>query len=62
MKIAGIQKLSLLDFPDKLSCLVFTQGCNIRCPFCHNSSIIDFNYDNCMEEEEVFKYLKKRKN
>ena len=61
MKIAGIQKLSLLDFPDKMSCLVFTQGCNIRCPFCHNSSIIDFNYDNCMDEKEVFAYLKKRK-
>ena len=36
MKIAGIQKLSLVDYPGKTCCTVFTAGCDLRCPFCHN--------------------------
>jgi len=40
MQICGLQKLSLLDFPGKLAATVFTGGCNLRCPFCHNASLV----------------------
>ena len=40
MTIMGLQKLTLLDYPGKLACTVFTGGCNFRCPFCHNSSLV----------------------
>lgn len=40
MHIQGYQKLTLLDFPDKIACTVFTGGCNLRCPFCHNGSLV----------------------
>lgn len=63
MKISGLQKLTLLDFPDVVSCIVFTKGCNLRCPFCHNSSlVVDSKLTPEIDEEEVFSYLNKRKN
>ena len=40
MRIAGLQKLTLLDFPGKVACTVFTAGCNFRCPFCQNASLV----------------------
>lgn len=40
MKLAGIQKLTLLDYPDKTAACVFTPGCNMRCPFCHNADLV----------------------
>jgi len=40
MRISGLQKLTLLDFPGKVACTVFTGGCNFRCPFCHNASLV----------------------
>ena len=43
MVIAGIQKLTLLDYPEHIACIIFIRGCNLRCPFCHNSSILEFN-------------------
>ncbi|MGM9848218.1 MAG: anaerobic ribonucleoside-triphosphate reductase activating protein [Bacilli bacterium] len=57
-----MQKLTLLDYPGNVACLIFTQGCNFRCPFCHNSGLLDMN-NNCekIDEKEVFKYLEKRK-
>ena len=62
MNIAGIQKLSLLDYPNKLSCIIFTHGCNFRCPFCQNSTLIDSKkFEDCISSEEVFNYLEKRK-
>ncbi len=61
MKIAGLQKLTLLDFPNKVASIIFTQGCNLRCPYCHNSGLIPFDSDDLISEEEVFSYLKKRK-
>lgn len=60
MIIGGLQKLSLLDFPDKTACIVFTHGCNFRCPFCHNASLVIGN-ETFSSEEEVFTLLKKRK-
>ncbi|MGI6235540.1 MAG: anaerobic ribonucleoside-triphosphate reductase activating protein [Christensenellales bacterium] len=40
MKIAGLQKLTLLDYPGKVACSMFTPGCNYRCPFCHNAALV----------------------
>lgn len=59
MKIAGLQKLTLLDFPGRTACTVFTHGCNLRCPFCHNASLVAGEGDS-VSEEELFAFLKKR--
>lgn len=62
MQIGGLQKLSLLDYPDRTCCTVFTVGCNLRCPFCHNASMIPPSYSgNIISEDEIFSFLKKRK-
>lgn len=61
MKIAGYEKLSLQDYPDHMSCIVFTQGCNLKCPFCQNSTLIPFNGDILVDEQEIFDYLILRK-
>lgn len=62
MKIGGLLKLTLLDYPNKVACTVFTQGCNFRCPFCHNGGMVFGT--NCEEltEWEVLNFLQKRKN
>ena len=63
MIISGMQKLTLLDYPNKTACLLFTQGCNFRCPFCHNKNLLENSSNNeIISEEEVFEYLEKRKN
>ena len=51
MKIAGVYPTSLLDYPDHISTVLFTQGCNFKCPYCHNSQLITFynNIDNLLE-------------
>lgn len=62
MQIGGLQKLSLLDYPDRTCCTIFTVGCNLRCPFCHNASIIHLPFSgDIISEEELFSFLKKRK-
>lgn len=61
MFISGLQKVSLQDYPDKLSCILFTQGCNFRCGFCHNPELIGKS-KGTISNEEIFDYLKKRKN
>ena len=61
MKISGMQKLTLLDYPGNIACLIFTQGCNFRCPFCHNSELLANQDENLIKEEEVMSYLEKRK-
>lgn len=61
MKIAGLQKLTLLDFPERVACTVFLSGCNFRCPFCHNSSLIPPQGEiDEISQEELFAFLKKR--
>jgi len=61
MKIGGLIKFSLVDYPGKVSAVVFAQGCNFRCSFCHNPELIaDSNQSNQLDEEEVLEYLKKR--
>ena len=62
MKINGFQKLTLLDFPEKVACIIFTAGCNFRCPFCHNASLVThINENQNISEEGIFTYLEKRK-
>ena len=58
--IAGLQKMTLLDFPGKVACTVFLQGCNYRCPFCHNSGLLTGG-EPFMTDEEFFTFLNKRK-
>lgn len=63
MIIQGLQKLTLLDYPEKLACTIFTSGCNFRCPFCHNASlVVDTHRYEKISEEEVFEFINKRKN
>ena len=59
--IAGLQKMTLLDYPGKVACTVFLQGCNYRCPFCHNSGLLAFEGQPVMEEEALLAFLEKRK-
>ena len=62
MKISGIQKLTLLDYPGKVAATIFTSGCNFRCPFCQNADLVidaENSYD--MSREEILAYLQKRK-
>lgn len=61
MILKGLQKTTLLDFPGKVACTVFTGGCNFRCPFCHNASlVISPNDVSTLSEDEFFSFLKKR--
>ncbi|MBO7156006.1 MAG: anaerobic ribonucleoside-triphosphate reductase activating protein [Clostridia bacterium] len=60
MIIKGIQKLTLLDYPQKVACTLFTAGCNFRCPFCHNASLVKGDDGAVLNETEVLKYLKLR--
>ena len=62
MKIQGLQKLTLLDYPEKVACTVFTAGCNFRCPFCHNASlVVNIPSEEQIREEEFLSFLEKRK-
>ena len=63
MLIKGLQKLTLLDFPEKMACTLFTFGCNFRCPFCHNASLVlsDRADGTLISEEEFFTFLTRRK-
>lgn len=60
MKIAGLQKLTLLDFPGKTACTVFTWGCNLRCPFCHNAGLVTEAFEETVTADELYTFLKKR--
>ena len=61
MLIAGLQKLTLLDYPGHMACTVFTGGCNLRCPFCHNAALVlPEKMGEFMGEEEFFAFLRKR--
>lgn len=61
MHIAGLQKMTLLDFPGKVACTVFLQGCNFRCPFCHNSDLLGKDGPEGMTDGELLKFLEKRR-
>lgn len=59
--ISGLQKMTLLDYPGKVACTVFLQGCNFRCPFCHNSELLPHEGEELMSREEFFAFLRSRK-
>ena len=62
MDIAGLQKLTLLDYPGKLACTVFLPGCNLRCPFCHNASLVlPGRQPTLMSQDEFLDFLAGRK-
>ena len=61
MLIHGLQKLTLLDFPGRTACTVFTGGCNLRCPFCHNAGLVRTPLAGPNLTDEVLGYLAKRK-
>jgi len=66
MKLGGLQKTTLLDFPGRVACTVFTVGCNFRCPFCHNKDLVgekEFEQSGreFLPEEEFFAFLETRK-
>ena len=60
MKICGLQKLTLLDYPGHTACTVFTSACNFRCPFCHNASLVECRDIEEIPEDEFFAFLSKR--
>ncbi len=61
MNIQGYQKLTLLDFPGRVACTVFTGGCNLRCPFCHNAGLVRTPFSSANSEEELLSYLSSRR-
>jgi len=61
MKFSGIQKTSLIDFPDRIASVLFTPGCNLRCPYCHNWRIVVDPKPPFLQEEAALKILESRK-
>jgi pyruvate formate lyase activating enzyme len=62
MDIGGLQKFSLIDYPDKICAIIFTQGCNFRCPYCHNPELSNPDlYDTSIPVTDIFSFLEKRK-
>ncbi|MBR6392068.1 MAG: anaerobic ribonucleoside-triphosphate reductase activating protein [Eubacterium sp.] len=61
MKLHGIQKMTLLDFPGVVSCTIFLGGCDFRCPFCHNFELVDGTAQPVMTDDELIDFLKSRK-
>jgi len=60
--IGGFQKFSLLEYPEKLGAVIFTRGCNFRCPYCHNPELVDVDrYSELISEESVLQFLLNRK-
>ena len=58
----GIQKLSLVDYDSEVSCTLFTRGCNMRCPFCHNYELVVYNenFTKAIPDEDIKNYLKSK--
>ena len=61
MILGGLQKTTLLDYPGNVASTVFTFGCNFRCPFCHNASLVVCKPENPIDKEDFFKFLDSRK-
>lgn len=60
MKISGFQKLTLLDYPGKVACTIFTGGCNFRCPFCHNAGLVNGTGEEHYDPDTILATLQKR--
>ena len=62
MQIGGLQKTSTIDYLGQLTAILFTQGCNLSCPYCHNPELIAFNENNPeFDKQKFFSFLQKRK-
>ena len=62
MHIGGFQKMTMLDYPGRIACILFTHGCNLRCPFCHNATLVTEGYEpESVSEEEILSYIRKRR-
>ncbi len=62
MKISAIHKFSMIDFPGKLCATIFTQGCNFRCPYCHNPELVSPElFGKTIDPDEILKFLAMRK-
>ncbi len=61
MMFAGLQKTSLIDYPDRVASVLFTSGCNLRCPYCHNGELVHSYTGPFLEEDEVLETLLARK-
>ncbi|MDQ5988330.1 MAG: 7-carboxy-7-deazaguanine synthase [Syntrophus sp. SKADARSKE-3] len=62
MKIGGFLPFSLIDYPGCISAVIFTQGCNFRCPYCHNPELVDpMQFNQCLNEDTVLSFLEKRR-
>jgi pyruvate formate lyase activating enzyme len=61
VEIYGLQKLTLLDYPNTIACSIFLGGCPFRCPYCHNYELVDGSAKPIMTEEELFDFLQERK-
>jgi pyruvate formate lyase activating enzyme len=62
MKIGGLQKVSLIDYPGLISAIIFLQGCNFKCSYCHNPELVDSKlFQPCIKEKEVLDFLNKRR-
>ncbi len=61
MIIKGLQKTTLIDYPDRVACTIFTFGCNFRCGFCHNPELINDDGRPEIKKEEIMKFLEERK-
>ena len=62
MKIGGLQKVSLIDYPGLICATIFLQGCNFKCSYCHNPELVDTRlFQPCIKENEVLDFLNTRK-
>ena len=63
MRIGGLQKNSLIDYPGKVSCVLFLSGCNFDCPYCHNPDLVrgSLSCHPFLDEKAVYEFLKRRK-
>ncbi len=60
MTFGGLEKFTLIDYPGKIACVVYTIGCNFRCPYCHNPELVDETTQTHITEKELFDFLAER--
>ena len=62
MLIGGLEKVSLIDYPGRVSCVIFLSGCNFRCPYCHNPQLVrgPLSRKSHLTESEIYEFLEKR--
>ncbi len=61
MEFGGFEKCTLIDYPGKIACMVYTVGCNFRCPYCHNPELVDETVTHRFSEKEILEFIESRK-